>query len=240
MTSKLGSAGKGAATGATMGAALGPYGALAGGVVGGVYGYLSGGPSDAEKAQAAAEAAKVEQQRQAAIALSNYRQTSRSQYHNLLTNETVPYQDYSNHLAGMTGGGGMSTKGLSAAENPVSLADTGVGAAQGSNFTGWDDKYDTGKGGYATHHTVHHTGIGEILNGTAQAQNLNPVNTYSADPTALNPDMKMRRSNTVVDVTGNQAQVDASRQGPTPQPTFAPRPQAAPTVTNLSFAPRRS
>lgn len=116
-----------------------------------------------DPAQDAANAAadrKVAAGKDAAIALENYRQNARDQYHNLLTQRMAPYQAYSNRLAAMTGTG-MSTAGLSASENPLSLRDTGVGAPVGSNYAGWTDVDPT------TGQQVTHQGIGAYLNGTA-------------------------------------------------------------------------
>lgn len=103
---------------------------------------------------------KVAAGKSAAIALENYRQNARDQYHNLLTQRMAPYQAYSNRLAALTGTG-MSTAGLSASENPLSLRDTGVGAPVGSNYAGWTDTDPT------TGQQVTHQGIGAYLNGTA-------------------------------------------------------------------------
>jgi hypothetical protein len=103
---------------------------------------------------------KVAAGKSAAIALENYRQNARDQYHNLLTQRMAPYQAYSNRLAALTGTG-MSTAGLSASENPLSLRDTGVGAPVGSNYAGWTDTDPT------TGQQVMHQGIGAYLNGTA-------------------------------------------------------------------------
>lgn len=103
---------------------------------------------------------KVAAGKDAAIALENYRQNARDQYHNLLTQRMAPYQAYSNRLAALTGTG-MSTAGLSASENPLSLRDTGVGAPAGSNYAGWTDTDPT------TGQQVTHQGIGAYLNGTA-------------------------------------------------------------------------
>lgn len=103
---------------------------------------------------------KVAAGKNAAIALENYRQNARDQYHNLLTQRMAPYQAYSNRLAALTGTG-MSTAGLSASENPLSMRDTGVGAPVGSNYAGWTDTDPT------TGQQVTHQGIGAYLNGTA-------------------------------------------------------------------------
>lgn len=197
MAGSASDAGSGAVKGAALGAPLGPWGMAGGAVVGGVYGYLSGGPSDAEKAAAAANAEHIQNAKNNAIALENYRQNSRDQYHNLLTAETTPYQGYSNTLAAMTGSG-MSTAGLSASENPLSLRDTGVGAPEGSNYAGWST--------YDGRRTVQHQGIGAYLDGTnvpEQGAHVEPtgpgstrvVSTVAADPyhsaqvndTSLNP-----------------------------------------------------
>lgn len=104
---------------------------------------------------------KVAEGRKAAIALSNYRQSSRNQYNKLLNAKFAPYAGVNSRMAA-AGLSGMHAD-LSPEANPVTLRDTGVGAAQGSNYLGWDDA-PTG-GGVKTHHT----GIAEYLNGTALA-----------------------------------------------------------------------
>src|ERR1700744_5005078 len=109
-----------------------------------------------------AAAEKVAAGKQAAIAISNYRQNARDQYNKLLNNEMAPYQAYSNRLAALTGTG-MSTAGLSANANPLTLADTGVGAAQGSNWTGWTDTDARGN-------EIVHQGLEAYQNGTAQPE----------------------------------------------------------------------
>lgn len=163
MTGNAKDVGTGAVKGAGMGAALGPYGAAVGGIAGGIYGYLSGGPSDAEKAAAAADAARQAQAKHAAIALENYRQSARNQYHNLLTAETTPYQGASNWLAAMTGSG-MSTAGLAANENPLTLQATGVGAPMGSNYASGDQINDLDLGnGVHDRRGTHTMGIGEQI-----------------------------------------------------------------------------
>ena len=156
-----GGAAKGAVTGASLGAGFGPWGALAGGVAGGVYGLFSDDGSDAKKAQAAADAAKIAQERKNAIALSNYRLNSKNQYDQLKNNEYASFAPYSQRLPPAYGQG-MSGPQKSA----VSLADTGVGAPDGSNAAGWDEK-TVGSPGH-TGQVVHHTGYNEYLNGTAK------------------------------------------------------------------------
>lgn len=154
--------GTGAVKGAALGAPLGPYGAAIGGVAGGLYGYFSGGPSDADKAASAADAARQKQGHQSAVALENYRQSARNQYHNLLTAETTPYQGASNWLTAMTGSG-MSTAGLAANENPLSLQDTGVGAPMGSNYASSDSINDLDTGHGHDRRGTHTMGIGEQI-----------------------------------------------------------------------------
>lgn len=202
MTGSASDVGGGAVKGAALGAPLGPYGMAAGAVLGGAYGYLSGGPSQAEKDAAAAAAAHSKQGHESAVALENYRQSARDQYHKLLTAETTPYQGASNWLAAMTGTG-MSTAGLAANENPLTMRDTGIGAPEGSNYTGW---YSTGPvpgrlQGYASsNQTIHHQGLGAYLDHTDQPEGMggpdpNVRETVQADPyhtqmiqdTSLNP-----------------------------------------------------
>jgi len=172
---------------------------------------------------------KVKQGKSAAIALENYRQNSRDQYHQLLTREMAPYQAYSNRLAALTGTG-MSTAGLSASENPLSLQDTGVGAPEGSNYAGWTDK--SGPNGQ----TVVHQGIGSYLNHTnvpetdgmapppdqrdAQEKLMgflngqDPSGNYSANGTPF------RQQSAVVNADPYHV---AQSQDPTLNPTYDPR-----------------
>lgn len=95
----------------------------------------------------------------AEIALSNYRQSSRNQYNKLLNARFAPYQGTNDRMAA-AGLSGMHAD-LSAEANPVTLRDTGVGAAQGSNYLGYNTP---GQGGGVP---VHHNGLVEYLNGTA-------------------------------------------------------------------------
>ena len=237
MTSKLGSAGKGAATGAATGAVLGPWGAAVGGLAGGVYGYLSGGPSDEEKAQKAAEAAKVQAGRDASIALSNYRQTSRDQYHRLANARMAPYQAYSNRL--MAGWGqGMSTAGLSESENPVTLRDTGVGAAAGSNYAGWDDTSGQVQPGGKPGMVVHHTGIGEYLDGTAQAPGSVDNNVYSGMYGDGGGAATSKFHKSYVDAPGAGIQNQRDSTNRFAAPMGAPPPQFLPQGGGMQRAPQ--
>lgn len=164
----LGKAGGNAVKGAAVGSAAGPWGAAIGAGVGALSG-LFGGDDNSGDAAAAANSEHIANGRRNAIALENYRQAARAQYHNLLTAQTTPYQDYSNSLAAMTGGHGMSTAGLSANENPLSLQATGIGAPQGSNYAGWDstgiqpDGQPLNNPGGAVIRPIHHAGIGEQI-----------------------------------------------------------------------------
>lgn len=127
--------------------------------------------SDEEKQAESAYANQIATGQQAAIALANDRQTQRDQYHNLLTAETAPYQAYSNRLAAGWGAG-MSTAGLSANDNPVTLRDTGLGAPVGSNYVGWSTSPNGGmEATPATPDagTIEHLGIQDQLNGTGHA-----------------------------------------------------------------------
>lgn len=120
--------------------------------------YKSQDEKDADKAASD----KVAQDAKNAVVLSNYRQTSRDQYNRQRQGE---YSHYSPYMARVSARYGTSIPGMS--NGPVTLADTGVGAAPGSNFTGWDDL--TAKnlpGGAHSGTVVHHTGIGEYLDGT--------------------------------------------------------------------------
>lgn len=235
MTGSLGDTGAGAAKGAALGAPLGPYGMATGAVVGGAYGYLSGGPSDAEKAAAAASAAHVANGKQNAIALENYRQSARDQYHRLLTAETTPYQAYSNRLAAGWGQG-MSTAGLAANENPLTLRDTGVGAPTGSNYAGWwEDTPDaTGRP-----MPTHHQGIGAYVNGTSTplGSGMNPDGSYKVDAHGA-------RTGATVDADPLQvAQFQDMSRNPTYQPSsmgLQPGGGAPAPGAGLRFAPRRA
>lgn len=241
MSGSAGDVGTGAVKGAALGAALGPYGAAGGAVLGGLYGFLSGGPSDAEKAAAAANSAHVANGKQNAIALENYRQAARDQYHQLLTNETTPYQAYSNRLAAGWGGSGMSTAGLAANENPLTLQETGIGAPEGSNYTG----YDTGTGhldlgnGKSDDRTTYHVGIGAQI----------------GDPNAVDPDgassVNGARSvgasgmkySSVVDPNADVAQYLNPANNSTYSPASASLPQGGgPQQSSqlLRFAPRQA
>src|SRR6185436_3096858 len=104
---------------------------------------------------------KTAEGQKAAIALSNYRQSNRNQYNNLLNARFAPYAGVNNRMAA-AGLSGMQAN-LSPEANPVTLRDTGVGAVKGSNYLGWDDSPQGG--GVKTHHT----GLVEYLNGTALA-----------------------------------------------------------------------
>ena len=97
----------------------------------------------------------------AEVALSNYRQTNRDQYNRLLNARFAPYQGVNDRMAA-AGLSGMYAN-LSPDANPVTLRDTGVGAAQGSNYLGYDTKNP------GTGVPTHHTGLVEYLNGTALA-----------------------------------------------------------------------
>lgn len=236
MTGNAKDVGTGAVKGAALGAPLGPYGAAVGGVAGGVYGYFSGGPSDADKAAAEANDARQRQSHQSAIALENYRQSARNQYHNLLTAETTPYQGASNWLAALTGSG-MSTAGLAANENPLTLQDTGVGAPLGSNYASSDQIMDHDLGnGQHDRRGFHTMGIGEqIGDDSANAGG------------SVAPGQTIRRANGDA-VTGNAAPVNAdvaAYMNPANNSTYQPSQMAtaSPTSSNrfagAQFMPRR-
>lgn len=124
--------------------------------------------SDEQKQSEAADAAKVESDKQNAITISNYRINSKNQYDRLKNNRYAPYAGLNAYAQG------AHIPGMSAPQpSVVSIADTGAGAPVGSNAAGWDDNSWDGTykpGGARTEaHLVHHTGYNEYLNGTAQA-----------------------------------------------------------------------
>ena len=222
-----GNGAKDAVSGASMGAAFGPWGAAAGGVAGGLYGLLSDDGSDAKKAAAAAEQAKIAQEHQNAIALSNYRLNSKNQYDQLKNNEYAQYAPYSQLLQAAYGQGMAGPQ-----KSAVSLADTGVGAPQGSNAAGWDTYEHVANpvnGGFK-YGVTHHTGYNEYLNGTASAPG---TQTHGVGPDGR------RTETTTVDANAGAGGVPQ-----TVAPTFMPGSNAitpANTVNNgagLSFFPR--
>lgn len=233
----LGKAGSGAVKGAAVGSVAGPWGAAIGGAVGGLAGLFSSDDHSGDAA-AAANAEHIANGRRNAIALENYRQAARAQYHNLLTAQTTPYQDYSNSLAAMTGGHGMSTAGLSANENPLSLQATGIGAPQGSNYAGWDstgiqpDGQPLNNPGGAVIRPIHHAGIGEqIANPGLQSD---PSDYRSADH-------RGRGMNVLVDSPDLAAMRDPrNNTNYNPASVGAPPQPGATTGAGYQFMPRRA
>lgn len=184
-----------------------------------------------------AQDAKVRQGRQAAVDLSNYRQTSRDAYHTLLGNEMAPYQAYSNRLAAAYGQG-MSTAGLSDAENPLTLRDTGVGAAAGSNYTGWDEH--TPGDGRGAHQAIHHVGIGETLDGTAHAPGAGPL-VYRQPGTghAGGRGETWQTNYVLADPQRSYGGPQLNTSQPAPMQQLPQQPQQGPPGPGLNFAPRR-
>lgn len=237
MTGSAKDVGSGAVKGAALGAPLGPYGMAGGAVLGGMYNLLSGGESDEQKAADAANAAHIANGKQSAIALENYRQSARDQYHNLLTAETTPYQGYSNRLAAGWGTG-MSTAGLSANENPLSLRDTGVGAMEGSNYSG----YTTNDGLNGA--PVRHQGIGAYVDHTDIPNGVKQTFTPQQVATAQgNTGGRMRPTEYVTADPLHSGMVSDTSLNPTYQPQSMALPrgggQGGPAA-GLSFAPRRA
>jgi hypothetical protein len=184
------------------GAAAGPYGALAGGVYGYASGWLDNSADEAAAAAKKAEQAKIAQERNNAIALSNYRLNSKYQYDQLKNDRYAPYAGYSQRLQSAFGQG-MSGPQRSA----VSIADTGVGAAVGSDAAGWDEDtnqhFENAKnGGILRGTSVHHTGYNEYLNGTAHA----PGSDYqkSVGETGDGWAAQRRYNGTYVDAVGSK------------------------------------
>lgn len=180
--------------------------------------------SDDEKRADAAADAKIAQDKQNAIALSNYRQTSRDDYNRLGQNEFAQYSPYMARLAARYG---TSMPGMPL--GPVSLADSGVGAAQGSNFTGWDTSQQhvnpiTGQP-VARRDVVHHTGISEYLNGTGLAPG---TETYERTPGASSAVITAQNA-----VPGGVPQDVAANQGI----SYSPMGAAPPQQTQPSFFP---
>lgn len=232
----LGKAGSGAVKGAAVGSVAGPYGAAIGGAIGGLYGLFSSDDHSGDAA-AAANAEHIANGRRNAIALENYRQAARSQYHNLLTAQTTPYQDYSNNLAAMTGGHGMSTAGLSANENPLSLQATGIGAPEGSNYAGWDESGVQPNGQIYDHHGVtprpiRNVGIGEQI--------ANPgLQSHLANRNA--PDQAGRIQISLVDSPDLAAMRDPrNNTNYNPASVGAPPQPGATTGAGFQFMPRRA
>jgi hypothetical protein len=181
-----------------------------------------------------ANAAKVEQDKQAAIALENYRQNARDQYHTLLTQRMAPYQAYSNRLAAAYGQG-MSTAGLAPNENPLTLQDTGVGAPQGSNYAGWDEtKWHPGMQGKSMGSVTHHAGIGEELAG--------PVKTGQTGATGSDPNRvdTVDYMNGAVDPRVLAAQNPANNSTYNPGQAALPQGGGQPAPSQYNFMPRRA
>lgn len=230
----LGDTGKGAA----LGTAIMPgWGTAIGGALGLGYGLFEGGPSQASKDASAAQAAHVAQQKQNAITLENYRQASRAQYHQSMLNQMAAHQGGSNALASITGGHAqMPTSGQSWAEDPLTLAQTGIGAPTGSNYAGWDER--TAGDGMGGHVVIHHQGIGDYVNGTALANG--PGQQVPTSTVDRAPDGSQYRStlqtNMVSAVPGGG--LDPRQSSYAPQMPGGAVATTVPTA-GLTFAPRR-
>lgn len=186
-----------------------------------------------------AQDAKVRQGQQAAVALSNQRQASRDEYHSLLGAQMAPFQAYSNRLAAAYGQG-MSTSGLGAEDNPLTLRDTGVGAAQGSNYTGYDEH--TPGNGRNSHVTIHHVGIGETLDGTGHAPGQGAIGFHAPGdargPRSGDPNINetWQTNYTLADPQHSYAGPQLNTSAPVPMQQL---PQQGPPGPGLNFAPRR-
>jgi hypothetical protein len=227
------------AGGAALGTAVMPgIGTAIGAAGGAALGWLTGGDGGAAAAAAAAQAQHVAQEKQNAIALENYRQASRDQYHSLLTAQAAPYQGYSNWLKAATGSG-LSTAGLAANENPLTLQMTGIGAPQGSNYTGYDTNvghHNLGNG-QSDNRATYHVGIGTQIGDPSSvdpdgASSVNGAKSVGNDGTkfvsTVDPNSDVAQ---YLNPANNSTYSPASVQAPTPTPNSS---------AGFQFAPRRA
>ena len=165
---------------------------------------FSAGANSNAVTQANKNATSVAAMQQAGNAYDDYRQFSRDNYQNQLGNESANYQGVMNML-GSSGGGIPNTQGLNAEDNPLSMAQTGVGSTAGSNYAGgtwkpggttdrsqWQNTVGIGGGignaGYpADPKTVAAGGYGNVRYGGPQNNAPGGVNNINTAPMSQSP-----------------------------------------------------